>query len=306
MSLEHLRREIQKKKPKIHSITNTITINDCANLILAAGGSATMASDAAEAAEMTRHTDALVLNLGAVSSLDAMLLAGKEANKKNHPIVFDPVAAGSTALRRDASRKLMEQLSLTAIRGNTAEIHTLAALSRKLTDEKANTTTDSFFSFVDVESGHSMQKSKIETYLCDARQLSQNTGAIVIVSGIDDLVVSQETYTVIEGGSALSSHITGSGCMLTELIAVCLASVNEKKQILPWDAVCSAVHWMNQAAEAAERLTRQAGGGTMTYRMHLIDAISQPLLQSESQNLSRSTKKGNRYGKHRSPFPEKQ
>lgn len=281
MILEALQREIQKKKPKIHSITNTITINDCANIILAAGGSATMASDAAEAAEMTDHTDALVLNLGAVSSLDAMLLAGKEANMQSHPIVFDPVAAGATTLRRDASQKLMAQLTFTAIRGNAAEIHTLAVLSRGLTKEKADPLDDSFFSFVDVEASHSMQKSNMETCLSDARELTQNTGAIIVVSGIDDLVVSQETYRMIEGGSVLSSYMTGSGCMLTELIAVCLAAVDEKQGIQAWDAVCCAVQWMNQAAEEAERLTRQAGGGTMTYRMHLIDAISKPLVQAE-------------------------
>lgn len=281
MNLETLQKEIQKKKPKIHSITNTITINDCANIILAAGGSATMASDAAEAAEMTGHTDALVLNLGAVSSLDAMLLAGKEANIKRHPIVFDPVAAGATTLRRDASQKLMAQLAFTVIRGNAAEIHTLAVLSHGLAQEKAEPIDDSFFSFVDVEKSHSMQKSNMETCLSDARELSRNTGAIVVVSGIDDLVVSQETYRIIEGGSVLSSRMTGSGCMLTELIAVCLAAVDEKQGIQAWDAVCCAVQWMNQAAEEAECLTRQAGGGTMTYRMHLIDTISKPLLQAE-------------------------
>lgn len=281
MKLETLQQKIKENKPKIHSITNTITINDCANLVLAAGGSATMASDPAEAAEMTSHTDALVLNLGAVSSLDAMLFAGKEANRLNHPIVFDPVAAGATALRRDACRKLMDQLTLTAIRGNAAEIHSLALLSHRRTEESSAIAEDSFFSFVDVEETRSMQKSNMETCLSDARELSQNIGAIVVVSGIDDLIVSRETYTVIEGGSALSSHITGSGCMLTELIAVCLTAVDEPHGILLWNAVCSAVRWMNQAAEEAERLTRQAGGGTMTYRMHLIDTISQSLLQAK-------------------------
>lgn len=275
MQTELLQQAIGKNKPKIHSITNTITINDCANLVLAAGGSATMASDPEEAAEMTSHTDALMLNLGAVSSLDAMLLAGKEANKKGHPIVFDPVAAGATTLRRNASKKLMNELSLTAIRGNSAEIHTLALLSDELTGKNSCMRKTSCFSFVDVAEEESMQKNTMELCLSDARELSRNTGAIVVVSGIDDLIVSQETYTVIEGGSSLSAHITGSGCMLTELIAVCLTTVADR--ILPWDAVCGAVRWMNQAAEEAEDLTKQSQGGTMTYRMHLIDAISKPL-----------------------------
>lgn len=282
MKLETLQQKIQEHTPKIHSITNTITSNDCANLVLAAGGSATMASDPAEAAEMTSHTDALVLNLGAVSSLDAMIPAGKEANRRNHPVVLDPVAAGATTLRREACQKLMEHLTFTAIRGNSAEIHTLAILSRQLAKEGTEAIDESAFSFVDVKAENSMQKSNRARCLSDAVELSQNTGAIVVASGIEDLIVSEKKYQVFKGGSALSSHITGSGCMLTELIAVCLTAANETNGILPWDAVCGAVQWMNQAAKTAENLTRQSGGGTMTYRMHLIDAISMPLLQANA------------------------
>ncbi len=275
MTLKKIVEQIHKQKPRIHSITNTITINDCANIILAAGGSATMASDPREAAEMTRLTDALVLNLGAVSSLDAMLSAGRCANECSHPIVLDPVAAGATELRRDASRQLMRQLSLTAIRGNAAEIHTLAVMSRKEECEKSKEDINTILSLVDVEDSDSMQWKNLKEHLADARELSQNTGAIVVVSGIEDLVVSGERYDVLEGGSALSARITGSGCMLTELIATCLAVTNKQPEISSHDAVCAAVQWMNQAAKEAERLTRQENGGTMTYRMHLIDVISQ-------------------------------
>lgn len=274
MNIKSIQEAIQHKKPRIHSITNTITINDCANIILAAGGSATMASDPAETAEMTTACDALVLNLGAVSSLEAMLRAGKRANELSHPIVLDPVAAGATKLRRDACRQLMEQLHLTAIRGNAAEIHTLAVLSRKEKPDLLLSPDDTIRSFVDVEETQSMQKENMAACLKDAQELCENTGAIVVVSGIADLVVDHDTYKLLEGGSALSSRITGSGCMLSELIGTCLAVTDEKQGILPWDAVCCAVEWMNQAAEEAERLTRQMQGGTMTYRMHLIDAIS--------------------------------
>lgn len=280
MKLEIIQGKIKKNNPKIHSITNTITSNDCANLILATGGSATMASDPAEAAEMTSHSDALVLNLGAVSSLDAMILAGKRANEQAHPIVLDPVAAGATKLRQNACKTLMQQLSLTAIRGNAAEIHTLAALSQEIATGQKNPDSISILSLVDVEKTQSMQKSRMDACLSDAKQLSSNTGAIVVVSGIDDLVVSQEQYVLLEGGSVLSSHITGSGCMLTELIAVCLTTALPHTDISPLDAVCCAVQWMNNAAEEADALTKTSNGGTMTYRMHLIDCISQPLMRS--------------------------
>ncbi len=245
---------IRKTGPRIHSITNTITINDCANMILAAGGSAVMASDPHEVSEMTSLCDSLVLNLGAVASREAMLRAGKKANSLNHPIVLDPVAAGSTALRRQTSLRLMQELRLTAIRGNASEIRTLSLLSER--DEG-----EGLQSFVDAEESQVMQKTNLERCLEDAERLSGKTGAIVVVSGIEDLVV--------QGGSALSARITGSGCMLSELMGTCLT------QPFPeWDAVCTAVEWMNQAAERAEERTREIQGGTMTYRMYLIDEIS--------------------------------
>lgn len=261
-----MRREIiqsiKRMGPRIHSITNTITINDCANIILAAGGSAVMASDPEEASEMTSLCDSLVLNLGAVASREAMLRAGKTANTLNHPIVFDPVAAGSTALRRQTSLRLMRELRLTAIRGNASEIRTLSLLTETNDGEGLQ-------SFVDAEESQVMQKTNLERCLEDAERLSGKTGAIVVVSGIEDLVVQGERHQVFQGGSALSARITGSGCMLSELMGTCLAVPFSE-----WDAVCTAVEWMNEAAERAEEKTRERQGGTMTYRMYLIDEIS--------------------------------
>lgn len=275
---------IKNTQPRIHSITNTITINDCANIVLAAGGKATMASDPAEAGEMTSHCDGLVLNLGAVSSLDAMIKAGKVANALQHPIVFDPVAAGATELRRKASLLLMQKLKLTAIRGNAAEIHTLAVLSRMSASSPDNSSfkdNPDIHSFVDADENSAMKESNRKKCLQDAGELSAQTGAIVIVSGEEDLVVQKEHSQILQGGSSLSARITGSGCMLTELISVCLAAVtknpekqDEKTPFSAFDAVCTAVEWMNHAAEQAEKLTAQNQGGTMTYRMHLIDAVS--------------------------------
>lgn len=260
---------IRRTCPRIHSITNTITINDCANIILAAGGSAVMASDPDEVSEMTSLCDALVLNLGAVASREAMLCAGRTANSLGHPIVFDPVAAGATALRRQTSLRLMRELNLTAIRGNAEEIRTLALLSAMRESEDMR-------SFVDADQSRVMCQSHLEQCLTDAKCLARHTGAIVVVSGIDDLVVQGERHQVFQGGSALSARITGSGCMLSELMGTCLAALRkgENEPVSKWDAVCTAVEWMNEAAERAEQRTRREQGGTMTYRMFLIDEIS--------------------------------
>ena len=57
----------QNRTPMVHSITNNVTINDCANIILAAGGTAIMAQDEREVEEITSHAQALVINMGATA-----------------------------------------------------------------------------------------------------------------------------------------------------------------------------------------------------------------------------------------------
>ena len=48
---------VRKKRPLIHSITNFVTVNDCANILLACGASPIMADDEREAAEITSACD---------------------------------------------------------------------------------------------------------------------------------------------------------------------------------------------------------------------------------------------------------
>ena len=88
----------------VHSITNNVTINDCANIILAAGGTAIMAQDEREVEEITSHADALALNMGALRAQEAMLLAARASKRLGHPVVLDPVAAGASRLERTKQR----------------------------------------------------------------------------------------------------------------------------------------------------------------------------------------------------------
>ena len=86
-------RHVRENAPLVQCITNFVTVNDCANIILAAGGSPTMAMDAREVEEAVRDVSALVCNMGAIESVEAMCLAGREANKLHIPVILDPVAA---------------------------------------------------------------------------------------------------------------------------------------------------------------------------------------------------------------------
>ena len=124
--MEKVLTAVRQRKPLVQCITNFVTVNDCANIILASGGSPTMASHPLEVEEAVRQVQAWVCNLGAIDNMDSMILAGKEANRLGTPVILDPVGAGGTQLRRDAVKRLLENVHFTAIRGNASEIRYLA------------------------------------------------------------------------------------------------------------------------------------------------------------------------------------
>ena len=119
-------RKVHEMEPRVQCITNFVTVNDCANIILAAGGTPSMADHIDEVAEALSCVQALVCNMGAIALTDSMIVGGKEANRRKIPVVLDPVAVGGTQLRRDAAKRLLEEVHFTAIRGNASEIRYLA------------------------------------------------------------------------------------------------------------------------------------------------------------------------------------
>ena len=121
---EQILENVRRKSPLIHNITNYVTVNDCANMLLACGGSPIMADELEDAAEITAACGGLVLNIGTLNrrTIPAMFAAGKRANELGHPAVLDPVGAGASKLRTDTAFGLMEQVKFAVIRGNISEI----------------------------------------------------------------------------------------------------------------------------------------------------------------------------------------
>jgi len=243
----------RQRRPLIHCITNYVTANDCANILLACGGSAIMADDPDEAAEVTAMCDGLVLNMGTPNprKLTALFKAGQAANKLSHPVIFDPAGVGSSALRRDAGRQLLEQVRFAAIRGNPTEIATLVrgtAARRGVDADTENVTMDS------VEE--------------NAKHLAQKTGAIVIITGSTDIVTDGETIHRIHNGHPMMRTVTGTGCQLSALLGAYVTANPEN----PLHAALAAVCAMGVCGEIAyERLTPLDGNAS--YRSYIIDAI---------------------------------
>jgi len=97
--------QVRKNKPLVHHITNYVTVNDCANITLGIGASPVMADAIGEAADIAAIASAVVLNMGTLNerTIPSMIAAGKSANAKGIPVVFDPVGAGASKLRNDTA-----------------------------------------------------------------------------------------------------------------------------------------------------------------------------------------------------------
>ena len=247
---------VRENAPLVQCITNFVTVNDCANIILAAGGSPTMAMGVREVEEAVRGVSALVCNMGAIESVEAMVLAGKEANRLGLPVILDPVAAGGTRLRRDASAELLKNVQFSVIRGNASEIRYLAGQQ----------TTGSG---VDVSAVDAVTEENLEIVVEMVKNLAQKTGSVIAISGVLDVISDGEKAVVLRNGCATMSRITGGGCMLTALIGAFCGAMKEEV----FTAVCAAMASMGIAGEKAESLRLQKGTGNVTFRADLIDSI---------------------------------
>ncbi len=242
--------QTRHKRPLVHCITNYVSANDCANLLLGCGASAIMADDPEEVAEVTAMCDGLVLNMGTPNprKLEAMLIAGKEANRLGHPVVLDPVGVGSSTMRQEAARRLLEQVRFAAIRGNATEIATLVrgtAAHRGVDADEQNDATEA-----------------------NARQLARKTGAVVTVTGDTDLVTDGATLYRVHNGHPMMRIVTGAGCQLSALVGAYITANADK----PMQAALAAVCAMGLCGEIAHRRLTPLDGNA-SYRNYILDAI---------------------------------
>lgn len=247
---------VRERAPLVQCITNFVTVNDCANIILAAGGSPTMAHDIREAAEAAETAQALVCNLGAIEDVEAMVQAGKTANRLGIPAVLDPVACGGTSLRRREAKRLLEKVHFSVIRGNASEIRFLAG-------ERAEG--------AGVDAGRADQITE-ENLFAAARmteEFSKRTGSVIAVSGPADLVSDGRRTAIFRNGCPIMARITGSGCMLAALTGAFCGGAPDR----PFEAACAAAAVMGVCGELAEKKRLECGTGNASFRTYLIDAV---------------------------------
>lgn len=248
---------VRKNVPLVHNITNYVTVNDVANVLLACGGSPIMSDEPEDVEDITTICGGLNINIGTLnkSSIEGMYRAGKRANELGHVVLLDPVGAGASALRTNTAVGLMDEIRFTAIRGNISEIKTLALGS--------GTTKG-----VDADVADAVTEGSLDSAVKFAKDLASKTGSVIAITGAIDLVADADRCYVIRNGRPEMGRITGTGCQLSGMMTAFLVANPDA----PLDAAAAAVCAMGLAGEIGWG-RMQDGDGNSTYRNRIIDAI---------------------------------
>ena len=255
--LKTMLENVRAKTPLVHNITNYVTVNDVANVLLAAGGSPIMSDDADDVEDITSICGGLNINIGTLNknTIPSMFLAGRKANELGHIVLLDPVGAGASRLRTDTANRLMREVRFDAVRGNISEIKTLCTGS--------GTTKG-----VDADAVDAVTEANLDNGVQLVKTFAAQTGCIIAVTGAIDLVSDGERCWCIRNGRAEMSRITGTGCQLSALMTAFLVANPDRKL----DAAAAAVCMMGLAGEIGWA-NMQPSDGNSTYRNRIIDAI---------------------------------
>ena len=248
---------VRTSTPLVHCITNYVTVNDCANALLACGGSPIMSDEPEDVVDITTICGGLVLNIGTLNkqTIAGMRAAGKRASELDHPIVLDPVGAGASALRTATASEILDTMDVAVIRGNMSEIKAVAGASAATRG-------------VDVNPDDVVTDENLAASAAFAKELAKKTGAIIAITGAIDIVANDERAFAIRNGNAIMGKITGAGCMLSCLVGA--YSVANKENLL--EGVVAAIAGEGLCGQiAAERMTEADGNGS--FRTYLLDAM---------------------------------
>jgi hydroxyethylthiazole kinase len=241
-------RVIRERRPLVHQITNYVVMNEKANATLALGALPVMAHAREEVEEMVGLASALVLNIGTLSQhwIDAMLLAGRAAGEARIPVVLDPVGAGATMYRTDTTRRLLNEVEVTVLRGNKGEIATLVGIGAEVRGVES----------IDADG----EAAEV------ARAAARNLGLVVAVTGKVDQVSDGRRTLRVSNGHELMSAVTGTGCMSSAMVGCFLAA----KRGEPLEAAAEALAAFGVAGEDSARGARGPG----SFHVGLYDALA--------------------------------
>ncbi|MDP4120423.1 MAG: hydroxyethylthiazole kinase [Bacillota bacterium] len=243
--------ELRNNVPLVHNITNYVTVNDVANVLLAIGASPIMADDIDETADITAISSALVINIGTLNkrTISSMVVSGKKANELGIPVVFDPVGAGASKLRNETTKEILSQVKIAILRGNLSEISFAAGLE------------------VSTKGVDSSEADEKNDSVAVAKVVAKKFDCVVAITGAVDIISDGERVVKISNGHKMLSKVTGTGCMTTALVGAFAGSCNDY-----FTAAVGGVASMGIAGEIAFEKVGDLGTGS--FRVAIIDALS--------------------------------
>jgi len=252
-----LLKDLKEKTPLVHHITNYVTVNDCANITLAIGGSPVMADDINEVRAMVSLASSLVINIGTLNSrtVESMIEAGKMANKLNIPVILDPVGAGATTYRTETCKRIISEVKLAVIRGNLSEIKTVYGIESKTKGVDSS-------EMISVNSDEFSKEKEM------AKALANKLDTVIAITGEVDLITDGKILYCVENGHKIMSKVTGTGCMCTSIIGSYLGA-GDNNLIATLAGIVS----MGIAGETAFESLDKDSEGIGTFKVKMIDAI---------------------------------
>lgn len=193
----------------VHCITNPISINQCANIVIAAGANPIMAEHPDEVAEITKMSDALLINTGNITDtrMKSFKISANTANNLNIPIIIDIVGASCSTLRLNYIKNFLKDYKVDIIKGNMSEIKALLGYNYSSHG-------------IDVSENDKINDSNLKNSVLIAKNLAQKYNTTVMITGKYDIIADFKSSFVIRNGNSNLSKLTGTGCMLGALTAV--------------------------------------------------------------------------------------
>jgi hydroxyethylthiazole kinase len=238
--------QLRQERPLILNLMNTVAMDIVANGLLSVGASPIMSSAPQELEELVNLASAVVINIGTLTDefVDLAMQAGKVANALKKPIIFDPVGAGATVYRTSTCQRFLDTFDVAIVRGNASEI---SALSGGGSSSRGVDTSVSTLDAVD-----------------SARRLAADRSMTVVMSGAVDVIVDADRMEQVRRGSEMMSLFTGSGCLLSAVVAAFHAVHTPC-----FEAACLATYYYAVCGEMAARQATSPG----SFRLHFLDAL---------------------------------
>ncbi|MCH3964760.1 MAG: hydroxyethylthiazole kinase [Clostridium sp.] len=237
---------VREKVPLVHCITNHVTINDCANILLSYGASPAMCEAYDEVFDFVKISQALYINLGTLNKEQeaSVVLAAQSAKINNIPVILDPVACAAIPKKVQVINRIFEVGKVDIIKGNIGEINFLAGKSSK------------------VKGVDSLDSSEGALESCIT--LSKKYNCTVAATGKEDFITNGRESAIVQNGTDMLTKITGAGCMLGALCGAAAGACDDN-----FIAATAAILSMNIAAEEAFKQAKAPG----SFRVKLIDSI---------------------------------